>query len=495
MQRNLFLSTLILLVLIIAIPANVKPIYANRTSSVYTSREQMIAQWKELCDVHPQWASYESIGKSIKGKDIWLFKIGTPSGGRIMYDGQGHGSEDGGTELLFKFCKWLLESNEPLANHILRYNYHLIIPILNVDTTARQNMRRQYVLENGTINVPYGVDLNRNGIYRWGQSGSVDPNDNYSYSGLYGGSEPETMAYHNAAGEYRPDIYVNTHNGGEYMMHYSNDPLEQNIKTLKSQYEQQYNITNPYPANQGGRGGYIAVDVDGSWGASGWLWEVTLWENLTPTLDEWLSLYYPRALPVLLAFAKAVEKAPEPEYPEITPSPKGNDISKSIPNVNLSNHAINITVHDIIVTNLTTSSKLINQGETVTIGVNVLNNGSFTETFNLTIYANNFYITSEQITITEGNLTAINFTWNTTNFIKGNYTLRAYAWPITNEINTTNNTFELTGQQIIAVPAGEKNTTDYYKIALLPLLIFTTITSALILKKRKLKPVLKASKL
>lgn len=306
--------------LILAI-TNLKVVYAERPSALYTSKSQMIAQWVALCDAHPEWASYESIGKSIQGNDIWLFKIGTPTGGRVMYDGQCHGSEDGGTEILYKFCEWLLESNDTLAKHILQYNYHLIIPILNVDTTARQNMRREYVLDNGTvINVPYGVDLNRNGVYRWGESGSPDPNNDYEYRGLYGGSEPETMALHNAVGKYRPEIYVNTHNGGEYMLHYLNTSLEAKIKTLKAQYEQEYNITNPYPARRGGRGGFLSADAAGSWNASGWLWEVTTWENLTPTLDEWLLKYYPRAFPVLLAFAKAVEKEPPP-IPEITLQP------------------------------------------------------------------------------------------------------------------------------------------------------------------------------
>ncbi|MCK5628281.1 hypothetical protein KAI12_02330, partial [Candidatus Bathyarchaeota archaeon] len=145
----------------------------------------MIAQWKSLCDANPRWASYESIGKTLQGRDIWLFKIGTPSGGRVMYSGQCHGHEDTGTEILLKFCQWLLESDDPLANNILRHNYHLMIPILNVDSYTRQNMRRQYTLKNGTIiDVPNGVDLNRNGIYKWGEFGSADPSHELYYMGL-----------------------------------------------------------------------------------------------------------------------------------------------------------------------------------------------------------------------------------------------------------------------------------------------------------------------
>ena len=137
MQRhNALRICIVLLILVLSLPVSIENTLAVRPNWTYTPQDQMIDQWKSLCDAHPQWASYETIGKSILGKDIWLFKIGTPSGGRVMYDGQGHGSEDAGTEILYKFCTWLLESNNTLANHILQYNYHLIIPILNVDASV-----------------------------------------------------------------------------------------------------------------------------------------------------------------------------------------------------------------------------------------------------------------------------------------------------------------------------------------------------------------------
>lgn len=285
---------------------------ARSVSLIYTPKDVMIAQWKGLCDAHPAWASYESIGKSIQGRDIWLFKIGNPSGGRVMYDGECHGPEDTGTESLYKYCKWLLESNDPLANHILQWNYHLIIPILNIDTTNRTNMRRRYTLSNGTIiAVPYGVDLNRNAIYGWGLTGSGNPQSPDSYRGLYAGSEPETMAYRNAAAKYKPAIYCNTHTGGtERLFYCSNTPLETKIISLITQYDAQYKITNPYPFCQSGASGYIYADVDNLLGASGWMWEMCTWANLKPTLNEWLAAYYPKILPVFLAFAKAVEKEP-----------------------------------------------------------------------------------------------------------------------------------------------------------------------------------------
>lgn len=310
----LFLSLILLAFLLGSI--NLTYGASGRTVIVYTPKDQMIAQWKALCDAHPAWASYESIGKSVQCRDIWLFKIGNPTGGKVMYDGEAHGPEDSGTETLYKFCKWLLESNDPLANHILQWNYHLIIPILNIDTTRRTNMRRQYTLPNGTvIDVLYGVDLNRNGIYGWGQTGSANPTNKDSYRGLYAGSEPETIAYNNAVAKYKPDIYCNTHTGQDGLYHVSNTPLEAKVLSLKAQYEAQYGVTNPYYGGQFSAGGYIETDVDECFNVSGWMWEMCTWANLKPTLSEWLTTCYPRVFPVFLAFAKAVEKAPQtPQY-------------------------------------------------------------------------------------------------------------------------------------------------------------------------------------
>jgi hypothetical protein len=91
--------------------------------------------------------------------------------------------------------------------------------------------------------------------------------------------------------------------------------LETKVKSLKAQYEAQYGVTNPYSASRFSAGGYIEADVDGCFNVSGWMWEMSTWANLKPTLSEWLKIYYPRVFPVFLAFAKAVEKAPQtPQY-------------------------------------------------------------------------------------------------------------------------------------------------------------------------------------
>jgi hypothetical protein len=73
--------------------------------------------------------------------------------------------------------------------------------------------------------------------------------------------------------------------------------------------------------------------------------------------------------------------------------------------------------------------------------VTVQNQGNFTETFNVTVYANKTSIASQNVTLSSGNATDITFTWNTTGFARGNYTINASADTVPGETNTANNNF------------------------------------------------------
>jgi hypothetical protein len=75
------------------------------------------------------------------------------------------------------------------------------------------------------------------------------------------------------------------------------------------------------------------------------------------------------------------------------------------------------------------------------INVTVVNQGDFTETFNVTIYANETTIEKREITLESTASTTLTFTWNTTGFAKGNYTLWAYAEQVQGETETSDNTF------------------------------------------------------
>jgi len=99
-------------------------------------------------------------------------------------------------------------------------------------------------------------------------------------------------------------------------------------------------------------------------------------------------------------------------------------------------------LHDIAITNETTLKNIVGQGFSTRINVTVTNQGSYSEIFNITVYTNQTVIAIfENITLTSGYSTAITFTWNTTGFVKGNYTIKAYAWPAPGETDTDDNTY------------------------------------------------------
>jgi parallel beta-helix repeat protein len=95
---------------------------------------------------------------------------------------------------------------------------------------------------------------------------------------------------------------------------------------------------------------------------------------------------------------------------------------------------------DIAVNVVTPSKTVVGQGCSLNINVTAANQGARTETFNVTLYANTTSITTQTVTLTSGNSTTITFTWNTTGFAKGNYTISAYAWPVLGETDTADNT-------------------------------------------------------
>lgn len=135
----------------------------------YRTHAEINQMYQNLCDAYPEWCDYLSVGKTYLNNDIMMFRIGDPSGGRILYDSAIHGWEDVGAEIGFLFLKWLLESGEQKANTILNSCYWLFIPVVNYDSLGRTNM---HIVCNPAYcqNGEFGVDLNRNFVRNWKSS-------------------------------------------------------------------------------------------------------------------------------------------------------------------------------------------------------------------------------------------------------------------------------------------------------------------------------------
>ena len=64
---------------------------------------------------------------------------------------------------------------------------------------------------------------------------------------------------------------------------------------------------------------------------------------------------------------------------------------------------------------------------------------SYSETFNVTVYANATSFGSVALPLESGSTISITLSWNTTGFAKGNYTIDAYAWSVPSETDISNN--------------------------------------------------------
>jgi hypothetical protein len=108
--------------------------------------------------------------------------------------------------------------------------------------------------------------------------------------------------------------------------------------------------------------------------------------------------------------------------------------------IGLGERLTELGLHDDAITNALPMKTVVGQGFLVHMNVTAVNRGDFTETFNVTVYANHTEVETQPVTLENGTSTTMTFTWNTTGFAKGNYTISAYAWPVQGETDTLDNT-------------------------------------------------------
>jgi parallel beta-helix repeat protein len=109
--------------------------------------------------------------------------------------------------------------------------------------------------------------------------------------------------------------------------------------------------------------------------------------------------------------------------------------------------------HDIGITNVITSKTIVGQGFNLCIDLKILNYGIYDETFAVTAYVNTITIATQTISLASRNSVVVTFMWDTTGFAKGNYTISAYAWPVQNETDTTDN--RLTDGWVLITKVGD----------------------------------------
>ena len=100
---------------------------------------------------------------------------------------------------------------------------------------------------------------------------------------------------------------------------------------------------------------------------------------------------------------------------------------------------VTVNIHDVAVTNVTSSKTVVGQGFSAIINVTVANQGDCTENFKVTVYANATSVASQNITLSSGSSATMAFIWNTAGFVKGNYIISAYALPVLGETDKADN--------------------------------------------------------
>jgi len=154
---------------------------------------------------------------------------------------------------------------------------------------------------------------------------------------------------------------------------------------------------------------------------------------------------------------------------------------------------------------VTPSDAIVYKGGSISVNVTVENHGDYTETFNLTLYADphisikepdlvgywtfnelvgqtayaltlwRVEIGTETVTLNIDGSKTVSFMWNTTDIPLGNYTLTAYAEPVLGETHTTDN-IETNGV-ITVVPESPS-------ILILPLFMMATLLSVIAYRRK-----------
>jgi len=295
---------LLLILLVVLIHKTSFVPITSAVQGLYRDYDTFIVAFKSLANAYPALATYETIGRTAQNRDIIMFKIGNPTGGRVLFDGAIHGEESLSGELLYFYAKWLLTSNDLLANKILTKCCTLLIPALNPDTynKCRRNAN--------------GVDLNRNFATNWAHAGSPNP-DRWDYRGLAPLSEPESQAMVKVFLDLKPQIYVNLHHGGGQGLVgsvYGSRPYYSLLfNKIASLSRELGNPTCPLLKDYFLSGAGFAISDAARAGVASFLLELGNWDPIIP-FSEIETVILPRFIPIAAGLSLECKKGFEDSF-------------------------------------------------------------------------------------------------------------------------------------------------------------------------------------
>jgi len=138
---------------------------------------------------------------------------------------------------------------------------------------------------------------------------------------------------------------------------------------------------------------------------------------------------------------------------------------------------VNMPVHNIAVVGVVPEQAVIEQNQTLAINVTVVNEGNYTETFNVTLYYDSMRVGFQATVMNSGESRVLTFEWNTTGVSIGNYTISAWADTVPEEAYTQDNLYILE-YYVTVIPEFP------LAIALLVVFIVSTSTVAVLVRRR-----------
>jgi predicted deacylase len=269
----------------------------------YPSPEETASELKSITDKFHELAKMFSIGKSVKGRDLWVIKLsknvniddGRPE---FKYIANMHGDEIVGREMMVKLIKDLLVNygKDPVITNLLDRAQIYIMPSMNPDGAA--NVTRG--------NAKY-IDLNRD----FPDFTTADNKD------ITDGRAPETQAVMNWQSKHHFALSANFHGGSE-VVNYPWDtqpdqfPNEAYIKELCLEYAGLAPYIGASTAfNNGITNGYSWYEVNGGMQD----WSIYYKKDLQITIElsniKWpdysnIDYYYAQNKPAMLKFMERV---------------------------------------------------------------------------------------------------------------------------------------------------------------------------------------------
>lgn len=178
----------------------------------------------------------QSLGLSVENRNIWAVKISdnpdineSSTEPAIYFDALHHAREPESMACMMYYMYWLLENygTDPEATSLMNNREIYFVPVVNPDGYVYNQSTnpngggnwRKNRKNNGSC---YGVDLNRNYNYGWGNNnGSSNDPCSETFRGLSAASEPETQAIKSFVLQIHPKTSFTMHSfAGRYLNPY-----------------------------------------------------------------------------------------------------------------------------------------------------------------------------------------------------------------------------------------------------------------------------------